>query len=103
MIVWDQNVDTNGTSLLGYCNIPLIALEKLAGRNGYDPSNYYDPESGYDGWELHGTFNGAVFSLYTRFGQLRIGGHMDGLMHGITESDYLNFDAFVAALTEAVK
>lgn len=73
-IVWGQDTETCGTSLRGYYDVPLDRLVTLSGLNPYDPDNYRAPEDGYEGWELHGTFNGEAFNLYTRWGVLRIGG-----------------------------
>lgn len=83
-----------GTWLRGYCPVPLPALEALAKANGQDPrhpNNYWDTESGYDGWELSGEFNGAPFKLYTRFGVLKVGGN-----------DALDVDALNAELAQQV-
>jgi hypothetical protein len=92
MLTWNSDplIGGFGTWLRGYCPLPLPALEALAkanGQNPLDPNNYYDPESGYDGWELFGTFNGAPFSLYTRYGVLKVGGN-----------DVLDVDALNAEL-----
>lgn len=73
-----HNPKFNGTSLVGYCNVPaekLAAVAKAQGIDVLDRENYYDYEAGYDGWELHGTFNGEPFQLYVRYGVLKIGGH----------------------------
>ena len=78
-LVFDVDVDVNGTYLRDH--VDGISLEKLAAAAGYDPQGdhaYVDREAGYDGWEIYGTFEGEAFNLYTRFGQLRIGGR-DGL------------------------
>ena len=89
MLTWNGDplyTGFGGTWLRGYCSVSLPALAALAATNGQNPlhpNNYYDPESGYDGWELFGRFNGAPFSLYTRFGVLKVGGNdaldVDGL------------------------
>jgi hypothetical protein len=97
MLTWNSEPKVNGfggTWLRGYCNLPLTKLAAVAataGQNAVDSNNYYDPESGYDGWELFGTFNGQPFSLYTRYGVLKVGGN-----------DELDVDALNAALALAV-
>jgi len=81
MLTWNGDPLVSGfggTWLRGYCPLHLPALEALAkanGQNALDANNYYDPNSGYDGWELFGMFNGAPFSLYTRYGVLKVGGN----------------------------
>jgi hypothetical protein len=77
MIIWNADVDTNGTSKLGYVDLSMDMLDRIAGMRGYDGNGYVDDEKGYDGWQLSGTFNGAVFTLYTRYGVMRIGGRDD--------------------------
>ena len=92
MITWVKTADANanplfnGTSLRafleGWNNEKVAAFAKTVGLDAYDPDNYLDRDAGYDGFELHGLFEGAPFQLYTRWGVLRIGGHhpADALM-----------------------
>ena len=85
MITWVKTADAsanpifNGTCLRAFLegwNIEKVAaFAKTVGLDAYDNDNYYDRENGYDGFELHGLFEGAPFQLYTRWGVLRIGGH----------------------------
>ncbi|PWT91210.1 MAG: hypothetical protein C5B54_05755 [Acidobacteria bacterium] len=78
-LIWDGATDINGTSLLLRCDLDLAQLVALSGLDPYKTDGaYYDPDKGYDGWALTGTFNGEPFNLYTRWGCLRIGGlHLD--------------------------
>lgn len=83
-IVWDVNISTGGTFLRAHVeNLSVAILERAAGYDAHGPHAYFDDENGYDGLELNGTFNGAVFSLYTRWGNLRIGGSFDLDVNGL--------------------
>jgi len=89
ILLWDANLNTGGTWLRAYADyLDLAVLERVAGYKATGNHAYHEPERGYDGWELYGTFNGAVFSLYTRWGALRIGGgndlDVDGLLSVLT-------------------
>lgn len=82
--------------LQGYCPLPvdaLTALAKAQGVDANDTNNYYDPEAGYDGWELRGMFDGQPFNLYTRYGTLKVGA-LDGF-----DVNALNF-ALAAAIAK---
>jgi hypothetical protein len=87
-IVWDANAF--GGSLRELVDFDRKALS-IVGAAGLDPDGYRDDEKGYDGWELHGYFNGEVFNIYERWGQMRIGG-----------SDALDVEGLKAALTIAL-
>ena len=70
----------HGGSLMGYCSVPKETVARLAAAQGVDANdrnNYYDPDNGYDGWELNGFLNGVPFNIYTRYGTLKIGANFD--------------------------
>jgi len=82
--------DFNGTSAMGYCDVPqerLTAFATAHGVNVFDRENMCDPECGYDGWEIRGyvTIDGTEqpFNLYTRWGVVRIGGHTPLLVNAL--------------------
>jgi hypothetical protein len=92
MLIWNANTDVNGTSFRTELNLDLTQLARLSGLDPFNPQNYYAPDDGYDGWELQGTFDGQPFNLYTRWGQLRIGGR-----------DNLNVLGLIDALSSGIK
>lgn len=77
-----------GTSLLRV--VPELGAKKarfteLSGQNPYGPDAYVDEDRGYDGWELYGRFKGVRFTLYTRWGNFRVGGEQDLDVDGLVE------------------
>lgn len=86
----------NGGALLGRFDLDKNAMETVLRQNHINPTSdkmYYDSEYGYDGWGFSGLYNGVPYSVYTRWGQPRIGGY----------DDSLDFDGLVADLQALTK
>lgn len=92
MLLWNAG-NRNGTGLAALLDVPgsvddaIAKLETAAGVKGdWDLNDF----GAWDWWGLHGTFNGALFTVYThKSGTLKIGAH---------DTDALDLPALKAAL-----
>lgn len=81
----DRRTTANRTSLVGYLDdVNPDALERVSGLKATGDHAYYEPEIGYEGWDLFGTFDGEPFNLYIRYGTLKIGGTPNLDVDGLT-------------------
>ena len=97
-----ENTVHSGTCFLDYVpeNITPDMLKNASGMNPTSSHAYYDPEKGYEGWELHGRLDGALFEIYMRFGMLKIGGYVETFSDG---AKAVNLEDLFVALQDAVR
>jgi hypothetical protein len=79
-LVWTTDIETAGTGFVRELDLPLDKLAKVSGQDPFKSGMLVDDDKGYDGWRLMGTFDGARFTLYRRWGILRLGAGTEGTL-----------------------
>lgn len=104
-IKWNEG-SSNGTCLAAWLDLPKgqlveAAVAKLEAAAGAKGDWEYDDETGWNWWGLHGTFGGAIFTVYThKSGTLKIGATHNGFLGGGEAT--LNIEALKTALLALV-
>ena len=99
MLQWNVG-EWSGSALMAYLDVPdvAVAIAKLEAAAGVKGDWDWDPDLGSRWWGLHGTFKGAVFTVYeSKGGALHIGGH-----NGLFKDEALDTDGLTAALLAVV-